>query len=113
MLLLCSLNTGNGPASPSPSSSSLTMSSTEGIGMMDSPVSTAVGYFTHDIYPITFLSLLALSNGYVASLEMMYAPNLVPKNEASRAGAIMAFFLVLGLVLGSLASFGIRAIAIN
>merc|ERR1712195_8552 len=105
LLLLCSLNTGNGPVAPSPSSSSLTMSS--------SPVSTAVGYFTHDIYPITFLSLLALSNGYVASLEMMYAPNLVPKNEASRAGAIMAFFLVLGLVLGSLASFGIRAIAIN
>jgi hypothetical protein len=111
LLLLCSLNTGNGPVAPSPSSSSLTMSSTEGIGMMDSTVS--VGYFTHDIYPITFLSLLALSNGYVASLEMMYAPNLVPKNEASRAGAIMAFFLVLGLVLGSLASFGIRAIAIN
>jgi len=77
----------------------------------DSVPTTAIRYFAHDIYPICFMCLLAVSNGFVASLEMMHTPNLVPKREASRAGAIMAFFLVMGLVCGSVCSFGVRAIA--
>ena len=77
----------------------------------DSVPTTAIRYFAHDIYPICFMCLLAVSNGFVASLEMMHTPNLVPKQEASRAGAIMAFFLVMGLVCGSVCSFGVRAIA--
>ena len=54
---------------------------------------------------------MSVSNGYVASLEMMNGPGLVPDGQQSRAGTIMAFFLVLGLVLGSVGSFGVRAIA--
>jgi len=108
LLLLCNLNpdTANVPTPSSSTSSSLVDSGGGGAS------SLALGYFTTDIYPISFLCLLALSNGYLASLEMMHTPNLVPKHEASRAGAIMAFFLVMGLLLGSLASFGVRAIAV-
>ena len=108
LLLLCNLNpdTANVPTPSSSTSSSLVDSGGGGVS------SVALGYFTTDIYPISFLCLLALSNGYLASLEMMHTPNLVPKHEASRAGAIMAFFLVMGLLLGSLASFGVRAIAV-
>jgi equilibrative nucleoside transporter 1/2/3 len=57
------------------------------------------------------MCLLSVSNGYVASLEMMNGPSLVPDGQQSRAGTIMAFFLVLGLVVGSVSSFGVRAIA--
>ena len=124
LLLLCNLNTGNssgggggsgGGGSLSPSSSSHHMTTNDHWNNHEENTSSSIpiifGYFAHDIYPIIFMCLLAISNGYVASLEMMHSPNLVPKHEASRAGAIMAFFLVLGLVGGSLASFGIRAIA--
>ena len=124
LLLLCNLNTGSssgggggsgGGGSLSPSSSTHHMTTNDHWNNHEensrSSIPVIFGYFAHDIYPITFMCLLAISNGYVASLEMMHSPNLVPKHEASRAGAIMAFFLVLGLVGGSLASFGIRAIA--
>ena len=69
------------------------------------------GFFAHDYWPFIFITLMSISNGYVASLEMMNAPRLAPDGQQSRAGTIMAFFLVLGLVLGSLLSFGVRAIA--
>ena len=58
-----------------------------------------------------FMCLLSVSNGYVASLEMMNGPTLVPDGQQSRAGTIMAFFLVLGLVMGSMLSFAVRSIA--
>jgi hypothetical protein len=70
-----------------------------------------LGFFSADYWPIIFMCMLSISNGYVASLEMMNGPGLVPDGQQSRAGTIMAFFLVLGLVLGSICSFGVRAIA--
>jgi len=78
---------------------------------LSSAVDPRLGFFSEDYYPIIFMCLLSVSNGYVASLEMMNAPSLVPKGQESRAGTIMAFFLVLGLVIGSMTSFGVRALA--
>ena len=66
--------------------------------------------FNNDIYPIIFMALMAISNGFLASCAMMNGPENVPDNVASRAGTLMAFFLEFGLILGCTASFGLQAI---
>jgi hypothetical protein len=76
-------------------------------------VMPSLGFFHEDYWPVLFMAIMAISNGWVASLEMMAGPCLVPDGQQSRAGTIMAFFLVLGLVLGSVLSFGVRALACN
>ena len=60
--------------------------------------------FLSDYYPILFTILLAFSNGYIASLSMMYGPSLVKKKDSTLAGTIMLVFLTLGLLTGSLLS---------
>ncbi|XP_036402645.1 equilibrative nucleoside transporter 1a [Megalops cyprinoides] len=65
--------------------------------------------FEHDAWYILFMILFAFSNGYLASLCMCFGPKKVPPHEAETAGAVMAFFLSLGLALGAALSFGIRA----
>ncbi|XP_072240062.1 equilibrative nucleoside transporter 1-like [Leuresthes tenuis] len=67
-------------------------------------------YFHHDSFFIIFMVLFAFSNGYLASLCMCYGPKNVPPHEAETAGAIMAFFLSLGLALGAAVSFIFRAL---
>ncbi|XP_069466831.1 equilibrative nucleoside transporter 3 isoform X2 [Ambystoma mexicanum] len=57
--------------------------------------------FQSDAYPVVFISCVGLSNGYLGSLAMMYGPKVVPKELAEAAGIMMAFFLNLGLALGS------------
>uniref|UniRef100_A0A3Q4N7H3 Solute carrier family 29 member 1b n=1 Tax=Neolamprologus brichardi TaxID=32507 RepID=A0A3Q4N7H3_NEOBR len=64
--------------------------------------------FHHDCFFILFMILFAFSNGYLASLCMCYGPKNVLPHEAETAGAIMAFFLSLGLALGAALSFLIR-----
>ncbi|KAI1886377.1 hypothetical protein AGOR_G00213390 [Albula goreensis] len=66
--------------------------------------------FEHDAWYIVFMILFAFSNGYLASLCMCYGPKKVPPHESETAGAIMAFFLSLGLALGAALSFAIRAL---
>ena len=80
-------------------------------GLLAAGTDPRLGYFQHDAYPILFMLLLSVSNGYVASLEMMNAPSVVPDGQQSRAGTIMAFFLVMGIFLGSVMSFPVRAVA--
>ncbi|TNN74236.1 Equilibrative nucleoside transporter 1 [Liparis tanakae] len=65
--------------------------------------------FDHDSWYIIFMILFAFSNGYLASLCMCFGPKKVPPHEAETAGAIMAFFLSLGLALGAGVSFAFRA----
>jgi solute carrier family 29 (equilibrative nucleoside transporter), member 1/2/3 len=62
--------------------------------------------FKSDAFPIIFMMLMAFSNGYVASMSMMFGPDLVanPKNKAL-AGSIMAFCLTFGLLTGASLSF--------
>ncbi|XP_062375424.1 equilibrative nucleoside transporter 1a [Sardina pilchardus] len=65
--------------------------------------------FAHDAWYIIFMIFFAFSNGYLASLCMCFGPKKVAQHEAETAGAIMAFFLSLGLALGAALSFGFRA----
>lgn len=62
--------------------------------------------FDHFIFPIVFMMLFALSNGYVSTRCMMIGPAKVPLEQQEVAGAMMVVFLVTGLALGSTASFG-------
>ncbi|XP_006860575.1 PREDICTED: equilibrative nucleoside transporter 1 [Chrysochloris asiatica] len=66
--------------------------------------------FEHDAWFILFMAAFAFSNGYLASLCMCFGPRKVKPAEAETAGAIMAFFLCLGLALGAVFSFLLRAI---
>ncbi|XP_008336144.1 equilibrative nucleoside transporter 1-like [Cynoglossus semilaevis] len=66
--------------------------------------------FGHDAWYIIFMTLFSFSNGYLASLCMCFGPKKVSPHEAETAGAIMAFFLSLGLALGAAFSFPIRAL---
>jgi equilibrative nucleoside transporter 1/2/3 len=55
-------------------------------------------FFVHDAWSLTFMALFAISNGYVASLAMMYGPTFVEKDrDKETAGIIMAFFLNFGI----------------
>ncbi|XP_077437857.1 equilibrative nucleoside transporter 1-like isoform X2 [Vanacampus margaritifer] len=66
--------------------------------------------FSHDAWYIAFMVLFSFSNGYLASLCMCFGPKKVSQHEAETAGAVMAFFLSLGLALGAAFSFAFRAI---
>uniref|UniRef100_A0A674NEL9 Solute carrier family 29 member 1a n=1 Tax=Takifugu rubripes TaxID=31033 RepID=A0A674NEL9_TAKRU len=66
-------------------------------------------FFSHDAWYIIFMIFFSFSNGYLASLCMCFGPKKVPPHEAETAGAIMAFFLSLGLALGASVSFAVRA----
>ncbi|XP_068088757.1 equilibrative nucleoside transporter 1 [Hyperolius riggenbachi] len=65
-------------------------------------------YLAHDAWYICIMIFFALSNGYLASLCMCFGPKKVDVHEAETAGAIMAFFLSLGLALGAGFSFLLR-----
>ncbi|XP_053170901.1 equilibrative nucleoside transporter 1-like isoform X2 [Scomber japonicus] len=67
-------------------------------------------FFQHDGVFIVLMVLFAFSNGYLASLCMCFGPKKVLPHEAETAGAIMAFFLSLGLALGAALSFLLRAL---
>ncbi|XP_008151458.2 equilibrative nucleoside transporter 1 [Eptesicus fuscus] len=66
--------------------------------------------FKHDAWFTFFMAAFAFSNGYLASLCMCFGPKKVEPAEAETAGAIMAFFLSLGLALGAVFAFLFRAI---
>ncbi|XP_065829682.1 equilibrative nucleoside transporter 3-like isoform X2 [Oscarella lobularis] len=70
----------------------------------DSPV-----VFNSDVFPIVFMLLMAISNGYLSTLAMMYGPSFVSDHEKETAGTMMALFLGLGLVAGSGFSFALAA----
>ncbi|XP_044045414.1 equilibrative nucleoside transporter 2-like isoform X2 [Siniperca chuatsi] len=61
--------------------------------------------FSHDCAFVTIMALFSFSNGYLASLCMAYAPQLVRCKDCETAGSLMSFFLVLGLALGASFSF--------
>ncbi|XP_024866048.1 equilibrative nucleoside transporter 2-like [Kryptolebias marmoratus] len=61
--------------------------------------------FAHDCAFVSIMALFSFSNGYLASLCMAYAPQLVRCRDCETAGSLMTFFLVLGLALGASLSF--------
>lgn len=66
--------------------------------------------FKHDAWFMAFMAAFAFSNGYLASLCMCFGPKKVKPAEAETAGNIMSFFLCLGLALGAVLSFLLRAL---
>ncbi|XP_049748520.1 equilibrative nucleoside transporter 2 isoform X2 [Elephas maximus indicus] len=66
--------------------------------------------FPQDAYFITFMLLFAVSNGYLVSLTMCLAPRQVLLHEREVAGALMTFFLALGLSCGASLSFLFKAL---
>ncbi|KAJ8405399.1 hypothetical protein AAFF_G00318720 [Aldrovandia affinis] len=65
--------------------------------------------FTHDAVFTLIMTLFSFSSGYFVCLTMSYAPLLVEPKDAETAGALMTFFLALGLSLGAGLSFPLRA----
>ncbi|XP_058256536.1 equilibrative nucleoside transporter 1 isoform X1 [Hemibagrus wyckioides] len=64
--------------------------------------------FSHDAWFIIFIILFAFSSGYLSSLCMCFYSKLVDTHEVETAGAIMTFFMSLGLALGASFSFFFR-----
>ncbi|XP_044040540.1 equilibrative nucleoside transporter 2 isoform X2 [Siniperca chuatsi] len=67
-------------------------------------------YFAHDGAFTAIMALFSLSSGYFVCLSMSYAPQLVEPKDAETAGALMTFFLALGLSIGAALSFPLRAL---
>ncbi|XP_028330081.1 equilibrative nucleoside transporter 2-like isoform X2 [Gouania willdenowi] len=67
-------------------------------------------YFSHDAVFSAIMTMFSLSSGYFVCLSMSYAPQLVESKDAETAGALMTFFLALGLSLGAALSFLLRAL---
>jgi len=61
--------------------------------------------FDSDFFPLIFMVVFALSNGYISSLCMMLGPQLVSPEDQELAGNVMIFFLSAGLMAGSAFSF--------
>eukprot|EP01083_Nonionella_stella_P141657 436963_1 len=65
-----------------------------------------------DIFIYAIMFLFSLSNGYLASMSMIFATgDLVQDSERDTAGTIMVFFLALGLTSGVYVGLGMKEIA--
>jgi len=56
--------------------------------------------FTNDMWMYFFMAAFALTNGYCATLAMMFGPEDVEVRDRERAGTMMVFFLTTGLTAG-------------
>lgn len=63
--------------------------------------------FNSDIYPLVFILLLGLSNGYLSTLCVMYGPKKVFPQHAEFTGATMSVCMTMGLAAGSLLGLGL------
>eukprot|EP00761_Pharyngomonas_kirbyi_P013695 gb/GECH01013724.1/.p1 GENE.gb/GECH01013724.1/~~gb/GECH01013724.1/.p1 ORF type:complete len:459 (+),score=85.67 gb/GECH01013724.1/:1-1377(+) len=63
----------------------------------------------NEAFSCVFMVLMAISNGYLSSLAMMFGPSRADEHEKETAGSLMVFFLLLGLALGSYTCVGIQA----
>lgn len=61
--------------------------------------------FNHDAFPILFMVLMALTNGFVASTCMMLGAGATNAKDSPIAGTIMIFCLTSGLFMGACVSF--------
>uniref|UniRef100_A0A8C5MWF8 Equilibrative nucleoside transporter 2 n=1 Tax=Leptobrachium leishanense TaxID=445787 RepID=A0A8C5MWF8_9ANUR len=66
--------------------------------------------FANDAWFIIFMIVFSMSSGYCISLPMCLAPKKVLPHEGEVTGAIMTFFLALGLSLGAGLSFVLKAL---
>uniref|UniRef100_H3CAL8 Solute carrier family 29 member 2 n=1 Tax=Tetraodon nigroviridis TaxID=99883 RepID=H3CAL8_TETNG len=61
--------------------------------------------FAHDGAFVAIMAAFSFSNGYLATLCMAYAPQMVRGKDSETAGSLMTFFLILGLAVGAAFSF--------
>eukprot|EP00123_Amoebidium_parasiticum_P019510 comp26185_c0_seq1/m.47076 comp26185_c0_seq1/g.47076 ORF comp26185_c0_seq1/g.47076 comp26185_c0_seq1/m.47076 type:complete len:523 (-) comp26185_c0_seq1:699-2267(-) len=66
--------------------------------------------FMHDALPIIFVMVFALSHGFFLFQTVLVTPTLVEGKLRPVATSMCVGFMVLGCLLGSLASFGVRAL---
>ncbi|XP_072526200.1 equilibrative nucleoside transporter 2 [Salminus brasiliensis] len=64
--------------------------------------------FSNDALFVIIMMFFSVSSGYCVCLSMSYAPQLVAPKDGETAGALMTFFLALGLSLGAAISFLLR-----
>eukprot|EP01035_Chromulina_nebulosa_P056655 gene56655-77652_t len=57
--------------------------------------------FNSDAFPLLFVTVASLLNGFIANLSMIFGPKLVHPKDAALAGTIMVFCLSTGLMFGS------------
>ncbi|CAJ0934074.1 unnamed protein product, partial [Ranitomeya imitator] len=69
-------------------------------------------FFFNDAWFIIFMIFFSVSNGYFVSLPMCLAPTKVLKHESETTGALMTFFLALGLSVGAGLSFGFKRLVL-
>mmetsp|Transcript_1230 Transcript_1230/g.1279 ORF Transcript_1230/g.1279 Transcript_1230/m.1279 type:complete len:85 (-) Transcript_1230:150-404(-) len=61
--------------------------------------------FQSDYWPMIFAALHGISNGYVASLCMMYGPVSLESGDVALGSTVMLVFLTAGIVSGSAFAF--------
>lgn len=66
-----------------------------------------LGFMGTDWAYIVLMIAFGVSGGYVANLCFMYGPQRIEKEKAETAGSLLPFYLCVGLLIGSLASFGL------
>eukprot|EP00123_Amoebidium_parasiticum_P021654 comp7119_c0_seq1/m.2850 comp7119_c0_seq1/g.2850 ORF comp7119_c0_seq1/g.2850 comp7119_c0_seq1/m.2850 type:complete len:459 (-) comp7119_c0_seq1:453-1829(-) len=66
--------------------------------------------FMNDAWPIVFIFLLSITNGVTYQMAMNYVPDSVKGHERPVANAICQSMMIFGFAIGSLASFGVKAI---
>ena len=52
-------------------------------------------------WPLGLIALLGLTNGHLASVVLMWAPQRLPPAVRPRSGAVMAFSVTFGITIGS------------
>lgn len=75
--------------------------------------------FEHSFWPIIFMAFMALSNGYLSTLAMIYGPARlkgapgVTVADEEIAGSVMIFCLTFGLFTGSMLSYLVSLIVVG
>ncbi|KAF8561164.1 hypothetical protein P879_08478 [Paragonimus westermani] len=63
--------------------------------------------FLHDAFPILYVIILGLTNGYLATLCMMYGPSFASPGNSEGAGVALSIYLAIGLCSGVALSTGL------
>ena len=65
------------------------------------------GFMGSDWAYIVLMIVFGVSGGYVSTLCFMYGPQKIQQEKAETAGSLLPFYLCVGLLMGSLLSFGL------